>query len=120
VTPNLNAFTAYALYTGSDQLYVGDGKGLNILHIGSSTLSIGSTSLLLTHVLHVPNISKPLLSISQLLVDNNVYVEFNPVSCLVKDQANHQVLLTGIKHNGLYLVSSSPQALVCEKSSLRL
>jgi hypothetical protein len=121
VAPDLNAFTTYSPYAGSNKLQVGDGKGLDILHIGSASLSIGSTSLLLTNVLHVPSISKPLLSISQLTSDNNVYVEFHTDSCVVKDQASHRILLLGIRHNGLYLVSASPpQALLCQQNSLGL
>jgi hypothetical protein len=34
VTSDLNAFTSYTLYTGPDQLHIGDSKGLDILHIG--------------------------------------------------------------------------------------
>jgi hypothetical protein len=71
-------------------------------------------------MLHVPSISKPLLSISQLLADNDIYVEFNCDSCLVKALGSHQILLQGIRHNGLYVVtSSSPQVMLCEKVSLQ-
>jgi GAG-pre-integrase domain len=121
VTSDLNALTTYSPYTGNDQLQVGNGKGLDIVHIGTASLSTNSSFLLLNKVLHVPAISKPLISISQLLLDNNVFVEFHPDCCIVKDRMNHQVLLQGVKCNGLYLVSSpSPQALICEKGSLTL
>jgi GAG-pre-integrase domain len=91
------------------------------LNIGSSTLLTSSTPLLLNNILHVPAISKPLLSISQLIADNDIYVEFNGNSCLVKDQASHQVLIQGIKHNGLYTIStSSPQALIYQQNSIQL
>jgi GAG-pre-integrase domain len=77
--------------------------------------------LLLTKVLHVPSISKSLISIGQLTADNNIYVEFHANSCVVKDQTSHKVLLLGIKHNGLYLVTSnSPQALLCQQDSIGL
>jgi Reverse transcriptase (RNA-dependent DNA polymerase)/GAG-pre-integrase domain len=118
VTPNLNALTEYSPYSGSDQLQVGDGKGLEISHIGTTYLSTGTVSLLLSNVLHVQTIFKPLLSISKLTADNNAYVEFHTDYCLIKDQASHQVLLKGIHLNGLYLVSShSPSAFVCEKTT---
>jgi hypothetical protein len=121
VTPDLNAFTAYSQYTGIDQLQVENDKGLDIVHIGNACLGTNSSSLVLNKVLHVPAISKPLISISQLLLDNNVFVEFHPDYCVVKDQMNQQVLLKGVKCNGLYVVSSpSPQALICEKESLNL
>jgi hypothetical protein len=78
-------------------------------------------SLLLTNVLHVPSISKLLISISKLTSYNNAYVEFHHDYCLIKDRANHKMLLKGIKLNGLYVVTSpSPLALVCEKASIGL
>jgi hypothetical protein len=71
--------------------------------------------------LHVPAISKPLISISRLIADNNVYVEFNTNSCTVKDQSSHETLLQGTKHDGLYVVSSvSPEAFLCEKNLFQL
>jgi GAG-pre-integrase domain len=120
VTVDLNALTSYFPYTGSDQLHIGDGKGLDILHIGSSCLVTNFQSLVLSNVLHVPSISKPLLSISQLLADDPVYVEFHDNCCFVNDSTSHQVLLKGIKHGGLYLVSSAPQALLSQQVSSQL
>jgi hypothetical protein len=64
VAPDLNAFTSYTPYSGSDKLCVGDGKGLNISHIVSSSLFTFSAPLQLHDILHVLEISKPLLSIS--------------------------------------------------------
>jgi hypothetical protein len=83
---DLNAFMSYSPYNGSDKLYIGDGKGLAIIHT-----SFGTTFPLKLHnMLHVPIISKPSLSISQLLADNVLYVEFNCDSCLVKALDSHQ------------------------------
>jgi hypothetical protein len=81
-----------SLHTGSDKLCVGDDKGLEISHIGSSSLFITSFSLQFNNILHVPAISKSLLSISQLLADNNVSVVFNSNSCFIMDLASNQVL----------------------------
>jgi gag-polypeptide of LTR copia-type len=85
ISPDLNCFTTYQPYTGADQLRVGDGQGLKNSHIGSTCLVTNSTSLVLNNVLHVPSISKSLLSVSRLVADNPIYVEFNDSSCLVKD-----------------------------------
>jgi hypothetical protein len=108
ITSDLNAFTGYSPYSGNDQLYMGDGKDLDILYTGSACLFTSSTPLILNNVLRVPHISKPLLSISKLLTDNHVYVEFHQNSYLVKDKKTHKMLLTGINHNDLYLVASQP------------
>jgi GAG-pre-integrase domain len=72
-------------------------------------------------VLHVPSISKPLLSVSQLVADNAIIVEFNSCSCFIKDRATQQILLQGLLRNGLYTVSSQIQqhiAFNCDVVSL--
>jgi hypothetical protein len=83
---DLNAFTSYSPYTGPDQL-----------HIGSGCLKTSSSTLVPSNILHVPSISKPLLSISQLLIDNNVYVQFHANLYLVKECTSHKVILQGSK-----------------------
>jgi len=45
---------------------------------------------------------KSLLSVSPLTKDNNVVVEFDSTSCLIKDKASGLVLLRGMLRNGLY------------------
>ena len=60
-------------YVGNEQLYVGDGNALLIEHVGSVQLTINTFEpLFLNHVLHVPKITKNLLSVSKLLANNNV------------------------------------------------
>jgi hypothetical protein len=53
-------------------------------------------------MLHVPDITKNLLSVFQLTKDNNVIMEFTASSCFVKDQTTNQVLFHGTLINGLY------------------
>lgn len=45
-------------YNGSDELFVGDGTGLPITHTGKTSICTSYNSLQLSHVLHVPKISK--------------------------------------------------------------
>jgi hypothetical protein len=54
VSPDLTAFTSYTPYDDSEQLRFGNGKGLEITHIGTTSISTNSSTLLLTNVLHVP------------------------------------------------------------------
>ena len=64
-------------YTGNDKLIVGNGAKLNISHVGSSIISshtIPQTPLFLNNILHVPSITKNLLSISQFTKDNDVLI----------------------------------------------
>lgn len=49
--------------------------------------------ILLKDVLFVPSITKNLLSISKLTVDNNLFVEFLGSICFVKDSLKRKVLL---------------------------
>ena len=50
-------------YHGLDQIHVGNGTGLPIKHIGSTQFSTPTASFLLNNVLHVPQISKNLISV---------------------------------------------------------
>ncbi|RVW91532.1 hypothetical protein CK203_046197 [Vitis vinifera] len=61
----------------------------------------------LKHILHTPQISKQLISVTKLCFDNQAFVEFHLSHFLVKDQASRRVLLQGILENGLCKVSSS-------------
>lgn len=85
-------------------MFVGNRDALLIKHVGSVLLDTPSSKpLLLNHVLHVPNITKNLLSISKLLADNSVTVEFLDQLCFVKAK----ILLEGVAKGGLYRVQSS-------------
>ena len=94
-------------YTGTERLFVGDGNALAITHVGSVVLNTStSQSLFLSHVLHVPFITKNLLSISKLLADNPVIVEFLGDLCFIKARNTGKILLEGVAKDGLYRVSS--------------
>ena len=62
-----------------------------------------SKLLSLNHLLHVPSITKNLLSVSKFAKDNVVYFEFFPNFCYVKDQASKEILMAGRVKNGLYV-----------------
>jgi hypothetical protein len=47
VTSDLNNLTTFNTYEGHDTLHVGNGTGLKILHIGTSTLNISNRSIIL-------------------------------------------------------------------------
>ena len=71
------------------------GIGLAIQHIGQSIFpsQFSSKLLALKQLLHVPSISKNLLSVSKFAHDNNVFFEFHSNHCFVKDQVTRIVLL---------------------------
>jgi len=55
--------TASEPYFGNDNLHVGDGKGLPISHLDHTKIYTPHRSFTLSNVLHVPAITKPLLSV---------------------------------------------------------
>ena len=91
-------------YKGKGKIPIGNGSKLKILHIGSSNLmpNSASKSLHLTNILHVPEITKNLISISQFIHDNDVIIEFDANSCFVNDKAIKIILLQGSLKDGLY------------------
>lgn len=89
-------------YQGNDNLHVGDGKGFPILHIGSSRIFSPNKTFQLTNILHVPHITKQLLSVQKFCLDNNVFFEFHTLFFVIKDVSTHTTLLTGLSENGLY------------------
>uniref|UniRef100_A0A803P4A9 Integrase catalytic domain-containing protein n=1 Tax=Cannabis sativa TaxID=3483 RepID=A0A803P4A9_CANSA len=105
-------------YHGHDTLAVGDGKRLQISHIGNHSLPSSSTPVHMHFILKVPKITKNLVSVSQLTKDNNVFLEFHSTCCFVKDKITGKILLKGRVKNGLYVLtkslgSSAPVQLEC-------
>jgi hypothetical protein len=64
-------------YTGSDQILVGYGQGLQIPHAGTANLCSPSHTFCLSSLLHAPQIHKNLISAIKFSCDNRVFVEFH-------------------------------------------
>ncbi|GAA0162996.1 hypothetical protein LIER_18974 [Lithospermum erythrorhizon] len=106
-TADLQNLSLHNEYNGSDHITIGNGNSLAIDHIGTSHIPISkSNSLTLNNVLHVPAIKKNLLSVSQLTLNNNVFIEFHASRCFVKNFQG-QVLLKGTIDHGLYRFEAS-------------
>lgn len=101
LTADLNNLSVHSEYQGDDKIKIGNGKLLTINNIGTSSLSTPHHTFILKNVLHVPCITKNLLSVSQFTRDNHVSLEFFPDTCLVKNMQG-QVLLRGTLDQGLY------------------
>lgn len=92
-------------FQGNSKLQIGNGTGLLISHVGNSHLRnsfLNSKPFVLKNLLHVPKITKNLLSVSQFAKDNSVFFEFHFSICLVKDQVTQQVLLKGLFMDEFY------------------
>ena len=90
-------------YKGKSKVIIGNGSTLPITHIGHSV----NEPLIRKNILHVLNINKILLSISQFTTHNNVTLEFYSSCCLVKDKKMRLVLLRVTLDNRLYQLKVS-------------
>jgi histone deacetylase 1/2 len=106
VTADARNIQEQAPLNTTDQIFMGNGQGLAILSNGSSVFTSPNhtqTSLILNNLLHVPAITKNLISVSQFARDNAVYFEFHPDHCVVKSQVTKEILLQGaVGGDGLY------------------
>lgn len=118
-TPHVDGLDNVEPYTGTENLRVDDGSGLQISNTGSIYLAPSKLrSLSLNNILHVPKLRASLLYVHKFTNDNNVYFEFHPTHFLVKDRTTHQVLLSGPSTGGMYsLTTSSPVAFMSARAS---
>ena len=62
---------------------------LNLAHIGDLNLhTYDDKVLILKDMLHVPDIKKNLLSVSQLTTCNDIFFEFDSFGCVVMEELN--------------------------------
>jgi hypothetical protein len=87
---------------------------MRISHIGSIAIHTPCRQLQLNKILHVPQVSKNLVSVHHLASDNNVFLEFHPCFFCIKDLDSRNILLKGPCRGGLYhLPPSSFGKLAC-------
>jgi hypothetical protein len=104
---DLERLAMHEQYHGGNTVQVGNGVGLQILHTGSGLIKTDTRPLALNNILHVPKISKHLLSVHKLSRDNNVFFKFHPWYFLVKDRQTRHLLLEGKCEAGLYPLKPS-------------
>ena len=94
-------------YSDNQLLHVGNGQGLNITHIGYTCLPTSCDSFLhLQDILCAPHLTKNLISISKLLEDTNLVIEFVANMCFIKDKKKGVHLAQWIARGGLYKLLS--------------
>jgi len=81
-----------------------DGATKPVTHIGQVILT---PNLTLQKVLHVPAFKFNLLSVSQLVTNNNMCVLFYPNTCVIQDLTTKRIVAVAPKHGGLYKLDSS-------------
>jgi histone deacetylase 1/2 len=108
ITSDLDRLAAREVYNGNERVHIGNGAGLHISHVGHGTLDTTAKPLDLCNILHVPKITKNLLSAHKLARDNSVFIEIHPYHFIVKDLASRRRVLQGkCDCSGLYPVSPS-------------
>jgi hypothetical protein len=87
ITNELENLSVQQPFQNDDTVAVGNGAGLTIEHIGSSTLNspLSLNSFHLKNVLHCPNATANLLSIQSFCHDNSCYFIFTANYFFVKD-----------------------------------
>jgi hypothetical protein len=116
ITGELEALTMHEKYSSNYQIWVANGIGMNIIHVGKIVLPYSSRPFRLNNVLHVPHAHKHLVFIHRFNIDNNTFVELHPYFFFIKDQVTRKVLLRGPCRGGLYplqqLLSSTSKILL--------
>jgi histone deacetylase 1/2 len=107
ITGELEKLSTREKYNGADQIHTASGAGMNIKHIGHSTIRNPIRDLQLHNILHVPSTQKNLVSVYRLASDNNVFLEFHPNLFLIKDRDMKNTLVEGPCRKGLYPLPST-------------
>jgi hypothetical protein len=92
-------------YQANDHVTTANGQGMYIHHICQSKFHTASHTLILKDILHVPSITRNLLSVRKFAIDNHVFFEFHPHFLLVKDLATREVLIRGWCQDGIYMLN---------------
>nr|KYP45581.1 hypothetical protein KK1_032885 [Cajanus cajan] len=91
-------------YIGSKKVVVGNGNFLSIHNTGNFKLKNPSNniSFTLNKLLHVPDITKNILSVAKFAKENSCFFEFYSTNYFVKSQGSRKLLLQGKLKDGLY------------------
>ena len=118
VTNALGNININSEYQGNEKLTVGNGEKLLISHVGNSMLSTSNPHkhITLNDILFVPSITKNLISISRLLHDNDIDIEFQKFVCFIKDKRQGKILVKGVAREGLYELLCLPTHLSGKKT----
>ena len=109
ITSDLQNLSIHNNYGGTEDIIIGDGKGIPITHTGSTLLNSPTTTFTLDDVLCAPYIKRNLISVSQFCKQNNTSIEFFPNSFLVKDLSTGASLVQGQSKDNVYEWPSLPQ-----------
>jgi hypothetical protein len=101
-----NLFTSYIPCSGKDKVWVADGSTVPIIGRGSIQCT---KTLSLSPVLHVPDFSINLLSVSSITKSLNYRGWFDPSHCAFQELGTERNLRTGTVHNGVYCLDEGSE-----------
>ena len=101
ITSNLDRLAVHECYHGGEQVQVGNGAGLRILHTGHSLINTAACSLALRNIWHVPESFKHLLSVHKFSCDNDVFFKYHSWHFSIKDRRLRKSFLDGRCKSGL-------------------
>ena len=107
ITNDISNINSPTPYTGEDKVYIGDGKGLSISHVGTSTFHTPLTNFKLNNVLHIPHMKHNLLSAFLFLRNNYCSLTLDSDGSVVKDRSTGKMLLRGSVKDGFYPLQST-------------
>jgi hypothetical protein len=107
ITNDLDRLVVRERYHDNEQVHVDNGSSLKITHIGHSSLNTANHPLVLRNILHVPNITKNLLSVHKFSQDNDIFFEYHPWHFFIKDRQWRKSLQDGRCESGLYPIKST-------------
>ena len=116
-----NLFSTYTSSLRNFKVKIADGSLSTVASMG--TIEIGP-NLILRSVLHVPNLTCNLLSISKLTQDLNCVAKFSHSTCTFQDLTMERTIGNAREHGGLYylekedFINKQAQTIGCKASSL--
>ncbi|CAJ2635918.1 unnamed protein product [Trifolium pratense] len=107
MTGDSTLFSSYSPCAGNHKIKIADGSFSAIAGKGSVVLS---PSLTLKDVLHVPNLSCSLMSVSKLAQDRNCQTNFFRTHCVFQDLNSGKMIGSAKESGGLYYFDIEPES----------
>lgn len=86
LTNDVGNFSNVRPHKGSDTIIIGNGASLKITHIGNARISTASRKFHLKNVLVVPEITRNLISIGQLVTALSCIINLSSIAFVIKDK----------------------------------
>lgn len=110
ITRDLERPTIHDKYGDGEQVHTAKGIGMEITHVGQTSLHSPSREIHLKNVLRVPQAHKNLVFVNHLTRDNNVFLEFHLGHFSIKEQVTKRTLHIGRCEGGLYPLKLLPKS----------